>query len=270
MLIRRLSFCFLIVTFLFFALVFVERVRRFYVESSYLQCEFGTNCGWIKRSETAIALNGNITAAGNGSYAAFSKVFTNSVKTIYLNSGGGSVEEAIKIANVIKVSGADTVVTGACLSACSNYIFISGRKKRISGVLGFHGGAVSIYRHGPRSPGFNVDYAAALAKEEEIFFNSLNVDRAFIDISYRKDRGFVGHRYDFYAPDRNILERFGVKNVTGGQDQIVLGYLRIFDYQKGGVPQFGEGNNVVVNTYLRSRDSKHVSDAVDENVEYGF
>lgn len=267
---RRLPLYLLVIFLVFCGYKYVERVRRFWVEASYLQCEFGKHCGWMKRSETLIVLNGNITTAGQGSYAAFRKVFTKKVKTIYLNSGGGSVSEAIKIANVVRDSGVDTVVAGACLSACSNYIFIAGKRKQIHGLLGFHGGAVGIYRHGPRRPDIDIADMAALANDEKAFFKSLNVDGTFVDISYRKDRGFIGQRFSFYAPDRRVLEKFGVKNLTGIQDPVLLSYLWVVDRLKGGVPQFGVGDNAVVDSYLKSRNGKSVLNVLDDKVEYGF
>jgi hypothetical protein len=61
------------------------------------------------------------------------------LQTIRLDSIGGRVYEAQRIANLIRAKGLDTYVTGRCLSACT-VIFLGGRNRLVTpeAKLGFH------------------------------------------------------------------------------------------------------------------------------------
>lgn len=81
------------------------------------------------------------------------------LKVVHLDSQGGRILEAQKMADMIKQRGLNTYVANRCLSACT-IMFLSGRERYISevGKLGFHQ---------PDFPGMSdEDRRDAIAKEE--------------------------------------------------------------------------------------------------------
>jgi len=61
--------------------------------------------------------------------------------TVVLKSLGGSVEDALDIADVFEQKHLVAVVNGYCASSCANYIFVAAAAKIVldGGVVGFHG-----------------------------------------------------------------------------------------------------------------------------------
>jgi hypothetical protein len=61
------------------------------------------------------------------------------LQVVYLNSIGGRIYEAQRIANMIKTKGLDTYVTRQCVSACT-IVFLAGRNRLMAPTakLGFH------------------------------------------------------------------------------------------------------------------------------------
>lgn len=87
------------------------------------------------------------------------------LQLVHLDSPGGRVSEALRIADIIKRRGLSTYVSNRCLSACT-LIFLSGRERLISadGKLGFHQ---------PDFPGMtDEERKAAIATQETILEES--------------------------------------------------------------------------------------------------
>jgi len=59
---------------------------------------------------------------------------------MYLNSGGGNIDEAMAIFDVMDKIGVATLVPegSSCASACASILFLSGRMRHSDGALGFH------------------------------------------------------------------------------------------------------------------------------------
>ena len=93
------------------------------------------------------------------------------LQTIHLNSIGGRIGEAQRIATLIKSKGLDTYVAGRCLSACT-IIFLGGRNRLIApgAKLGFHQ---------PSFPGLTADERDRVIAAEEARLKQLGVSSAF-------------------------------------------------------------------------------------------
>lgn len=78
----------------------------------------------------------------NNSVDEFRKILRSNaiVHTIYIDSIGGYVENAIEIANIIKSKKYKLIVDGRCLSACANYIFTAADSKIVllNSFVGIH------------------------------------------------------------------------------------------------------------------------------------
>jgi hypothetical protein len=93
------------------------------------------------------------------------------LKIVHLNSQGGRVLEAQRIAELIRTRNLITYVSNQCLSACT-IMFLGGRERYIadSGRLGFHQ---------PDFPGLKDEDRRAIIAEEETRLRRLGVSDAF-------------------------------------------------------------------------------------------
>jgi len=85
-----------------------------------------------------LALRGTLGEGSSTSFAEFIKA-SPQVKTIILNSPGGRLLEAQKIADLLKARGLNTYVEEQCASACT-YIFLAGQDRAATpnASIGFH------------------------------------------------------------------------------------------------------------------------------------
>jgi ATP-dependent protease ClpP protease subunit len=92
----------------------------------------------LPNSRTAY-LQGRIQA---GDEIVFQRAITDQVDTVVVNSGGGDVIPALKMAELIRARGLRVVVDGACVSSCANYLFVAGRNQEVrqDSVVLWHGG----------------------------------------------------------------------------------------------------------------------------------
>jgi ATP-dependent protease ClpP protease subunit len=84
-------------------------------------------------------LQGRIQA---GDDIAFRQAVTDQVDTVVVNSGGGDVIPALRMAEVIRARKLRVVVDGACVSSCANYLFVAGLRQEVrpNSVVLWHGG----------------------------------------------------------------------------------------------------------------------------------
>jgi hypothetical protein len=88
---------------------------------------------------TAIEVGGIISPSSYGRFQALLNANPN-VRVIYVNSTGGRIQEAIRIAEVIKKRGLDTYVSRMCISA--GVLILGAGKSRVArdgAVIGLHG-----------------------------------------------------------------------------------------------------------------------------------
>ena len=164
-------------------------------------------------SGESILIRGIITAE---TATEFRRELTQSkITRVLLDSGGGDVESAIEIANLIKKHELDVDVIGKCYSSCANYLFPAGRTKTISelGIVAWHGNAHHLlYLHKTGRKPVNASDLAVLTRLtalESAFFDSIGVDQ-FI-CWFGKIEPFNAR--NLYFLSKRDMERFGIREV---------------------------------------------------------
>jgi ATP-dependent protease ClpP protease subunit len=175
---------------------------------------------WDTAGDENLFFSGPIQA---NEYEQFAQVFTPKVKYFVVDSDGGDVAAAIKIANVIADHDITVVVNGACISSCANYFFTAGKKKIIrQGFVAFHGDW-KAWKENPES-----DYKSGLARQapekrealirkmdqtieaEQQYLKKVGVSQALFDkTEIESDR----HDYDLFLPSLETFEKYGIKNI---------------------------------------------------------
>jgi hypothetical protein len=100
--------------------------------------EVGKYAFRVLREGAELEFSGGITFGAAQEFARFVDAM-GALKIVHLNSKGGRIGEAQRIADLIKTRNLDTYVANSCLSACT-IIFLSGRNRFItsSAKVGFH------------------------------------------------------------------------------------------------------------------------------------
>lgn len=134
---------------------------------------------------------------GSGSLSDFEQALRDhpQVRTVHLDSGGGSMLEGLAIARVIENRGLDTYTNADCMSACT-LLFSAGKQRWLGpqGRLGYH--AASLYGSGERLEPLIDPYRA--------FFKDHGISTAFID------QVMATPPAQLWFPDRKRLEREGI------------------------------------------------------------
>jgi len=86
-------------------------------------------------------------------------------KTLYIDSGGGDLRPALKLANFVRDHDIRVVVVGRCFSACANYVLSGARRKEAmpGSLIGIHSKRV-YYKEGEKVLAFNASLAQDKAK----------------------------------------------------------------------------------------------------------
>ncbi|MFN3656925.1 MAG: GYF domain-containing protein [Pseudolabrys sp.] len=124
----------------------------------------------VMRNGRELEFSGGISFGVATEFAQFLNAM-GALQTVHLNSIGGRIGEAKRIANLIKTRGLDTYVAGRCLSACT-IVFLSGRNRLIApgAKIGFHQ---------PSFPGLTADDRNRIIAAEELRLRQLGVSAAF-------------------------------------------------------------------------------------------
>lgn len=160
-----------------------------------------------------------------------------------VNSAGGATREGFCLARELRKRNIrKVVVSGICLGACANTIFLSASVKEIKrGVVGFNGNMTTLIQ---QSGGFEAmlsmvpdqnpsgkpggsfrDRAKAdgvvLIKEEKKFLKETGVSQKLFDLASPNDK----NQFDYLLPTSATFSKFGVKGVIGEQDLFLNKYL---------------------------------------------
>ena len=122
-------------------------------------------------------------------------------KTLYIDSQGGDVRAALKLANFVRDHDIQVVVVGRCFSACANYVFSGALHKEVrpGSLVGIHGKR-SGYQDGDKYVALNTsppeEQARIMGKPDarRQFDELLRLDREF----YAKN-GISTRHLDAYA-----------------------------------------------------------------------
>jgi hypothetical protein len=142
------------------------------------------------------------------------------IRRVLLDSPGGGVESAIRIANLVRDNGLDVEVVGDCFSSCANYIFPAGKSKTISalGIVAWHGNISHLlYLHDIGKmplPERDLANIKKIVAQEKAFFASIGLDE-FICWFGKIEPYSVRNLYFLSAED---MSRFGLTNVSVRSD----------------------------------------------------
>ncbi|WP_339938453.1 hypothetical protein [Undibacterium luofuense] len=115
---------------------------------------------------------------------------------IVITSQGGSMEDALNIAEVMQKHKIVLEVKDYCISACANFLFIAASEKKLlpDAVLGFHGGSTSssakkdTIRKAKASKNETVRQVAQMLERTWTFYESVGFDDELIVISGKLTR----------------------------------------------------------------------------------
>jgi hypothetical protein len=172
----------------------------------------------------------------NGDADALKELLKSKPKRLVVKSAGGEATEALKMAELLKVSTVEEIVVDRiCLSSCASYLFIAVPKKWIrDGIVGFHGNATALFndpdlvanlmKENQKSEAavkkWIADNKERGAKREQAFLSSVGVEQSLFDLSQRKDKGQEdGKVYPFFLPGPKKMSQYGIKNVRGDQNR---------------------------------------------------
>jgi hypothetical protein len=195
-------------------------------------------CQWSRISSAALSLNGTI---GKGTFDEFNRKLDHEISEIWLNSGGGNVREALKIANIIRERKLKIVVNGFCISSCANYLFLAGFEKKIHGIVGFHGSAQAMKKK--MAPCQATDNSKCnsineITENEKVFFQSVGINTFLFDMTQSADKGMAnGKLFAYYAPSVKTLNALGVNGIDGDQSEHYLQLMQYF-YKISGELEF--------------------------------
>ncbi|MTD26136.1 hypothetical protein [Erwinia sorbitola] len=152
------------------------------------------------------------------------------IKTLSINSIGGSIAPAMNIGLAIHQRKINIEIRSVCASACANYIFPAGIKKKINpdSYLLWHGSA-----HSPKAE-FTIDYTnekitrqqffsapefLALKKMESDFYRTIGVEYkiGFCPQLLRNYHQRFPEKWFSYS--KEDLEAFGVNNIFHSEGQ---------------------------------------------------
>lgn len=77
-----------------------------------------------------VSLNGPINAQFVAELARISSSYP-TIRVLVIDSEGGEVEAAIQLGRLVRERGWEVAVKNKCLSACANYVFPAGKRKRV-------------------------------------------------------------------------------------------------------------------------------------------
>jgi len=193
---------------------------------------------WRRTNSDTVTFRGSIDS---GEFEKFNAVFDDRVKNLVVTSAGGSVHDAIEIAEVLEKHDIKIIVKIWCLSSCANYFFTAAKTKVIEkGIVGFHGNANACFakdfaseealqklREKYRGYGMNDEQveksiliSTDMNRRELALLKRLGVSQELFERTCTPDKGMNnGKSYNFLLPTLMTFRQYGIYNVTGEQDQ---------------------------------------------------
>ncbi|MCV2350661.1 hypothetical protein [Paucibacter sp. Y2R2-4] len=155
-------------------------------------------------------------AITKGSSKLFSHyVATENIATLVMASGGGDVDAAIEIAEIVFRRGINVEVQVMCMSSCANYIFPAGRTKTIApgAIVGWHGNVTHLtyldHLNPLRSDAQVRQVNLLTAKREAEFFRTIGIDGFICWFAKLPPYDIRGT----YALSRQDMEYFGIRGI---------------------------------------------------------
>ncbi|MBC3933163.1 hypothetical protein [Undibacterium curvum] len=140
----------------------------------------------LRREQNTVTFKGEI---GPESAQALIAQLDSGATLIVISSEGGSVKDALDVANAMRRHQVALQVQDYCFSSCANYLFVAAAEKKLmlGAVLGFHGGASGVAENQQQSKRKKKDQfetdMETLASDEKSFYRSTGFDPALIHLS---------------------------------------------------------------------------------------
>jgi len=158
------------------------------------------------------------------------------IKTLYIDSGGGELRDALALAELVRQRRLRVVVAGRCFSACANYVFTAARSKDVlpGSLVVIHG---KTYHYTSKDKAIQMadteqliaasgdpltrPQLAALSKDEHAFYANIGISTAYHDAFDRYTKLRAGKApagaaagncpaVDFWILRRKDMEKMGV------------------------------------------------------------
>lgn len=164
----------------------------------------------------------------------FFDLFDNNVKFIEIDSNGGQVSSAIRLAEIIKDEHLSIVVVNKCLSACASILFLAADSRFVESgsVVGLHGtknGLSEMFRISKSRDDHHImqsDFVAADAARELQIVKDRGINPDFLLLPYvsrgkacyqpavQRDKTIrfaVGSERPVFFPSAQTFAQFGIK-----------------------------------------------------------
>jgi hypothetical protein len=157
--------------------------------------------GFAKTTGDILCLSGTITRDLDSNVVR--QIANHSITNVVIASGGGDVEYAINIGNLIREYDLRVIVTKACLSSCANYIFTASPHAVVLP------GSVVIWHGGPGA-------AAGIARlKSDEFLDRIGVDKALIYGTFLRgpSGSLSAQNVGWTASPEELRNRFGMTGI---------------------------------------------------------
>jgi len=139
------------------------------------------------------------------------------VRVIVVNSGGGEVDAAIDVGEIILSNDVTIIVSGFCLSSCANYWFTSAKYKIVlsDSFVAWHGGPSYSLLSKEKSDEYNSNIMKKINRSDAFMERAGVRKNLFLDWpdDWPDDRKIPGSPY-MWSYDKEKLERdFNVKGI---------------------------------------------------------
>lgn len=104
--------------------------------------------------------------------------------TLAINSQGGEVVSAIRIAELVSKAQLMLIVDGECSSSCANYIFPAAKRKIVTkgSVVAIHGGIEAIKQRYNLRTEMELNYFEYAVKKQTEFYSQLHMTSSWLNI----------------------------------------------------------------------------------------
>lgn len=177
---------------------------------------------WHKINSNSLFYFGIIDHATRTNFFA---AITPSIKNIYIESPGGSVDAALDIGLYIADHNMSVAPRRFCLSSCANYIFLAAKEKVIPKgyFVGFHGDSHTV--KGDEDENWNV----VMNYREDIFLKKIGVPQKFFNCSVKF---VIANDGKMWIPMPQDYARYNIKNVKYDYSANRNDYPSIEDFDK--------------------------------------
>ncbi len=137
---------------------------------------------------------------------------------LVINSSGGEISEAMDVAYFLKKYDYDIAITGTCVSACAQFVFVAARKKYICGnaVVAMHGGPLTPEQISQLPYTSGIKNTISLKMKRFVkFYRDNRVDLGLVKNAPKYILPLLkSGKTAFWIPTEDDYFRYGVRNVV--------------------------------------------------------